>query len=370
MPPINLLIKPSSSLCNLRCGYCFYADVAANRELPSFGMMKTDTLEAIVRKTLAEAEEECSFAFQGGEPTLRGLDFFEDLIRFEENYNLKKLRIHHAIQTNGFTIDDAWAAFFAKHRFLVGISLDGTRRYHDMYRIDAERNGSFSRVWESIQILRRHKVEFNLLTVVNADTAQNIGKIYAFYREKDLLYQQYIPCLDPLGEERGQHPYSLTPELYGHFLCELFDLWYQDVIHGRFIYIRYFENLLGMLVGQAPESCGLVGICGHQLIIEADGGVYPCDFYVLDELRLGNYVTDSLEEIEAQREASGFVEESRGIDEACKTCEFFYICRGGCRRDREPLLDGQMALNYFCPSYKMFFTHALPRLRQIAAQLR
>lgn len=370
MPPINLLIKPASSLCNLRCKYCFYADIAANREVESFGMMSLETLEALVKKTLETAEQECSFAFQGGEPTLRGLEFFEALVEFEKKYNTRGLNIHYAIQTNGFTIDAQWASFFAKNKFLVGVSLDGTRRYHDMHRVDPTQAGSFSRVWESIQLLKKHEVEFNLLTVVNADTAQNIGKIYHFYRDKDLLYQQYIPCLDPLGEERGAHSYSLTPELYGQFLCDLFDLWYADIIAGRFIYIRYFENLVGMLLGRPPESCGLVGVCGRQLVIEADGGVYPCDFYVLDGLRLGNYVTDSLEEIEAQRDATGFIQQSIAQDEACGDCAYAPICRGGCRRDREPLLGDQMSLNYFCPSYKKFFAHALPRLEQIAAHVR
>lgn len=365
----HMLIKPASSLCNLRCRYCFYADVAANREVPSYGMMSLETAENLVRKALADSVGSATFAFQGGEPTLRGLDFFRDFVAFVRKYNVKDIPIAYALQTNGFTIDDEWAAFFAENKFLLGVSLDGTVRSHNRNRIDANKEGTFKTVWSHLQILQTHGVEFNILTVVSADVARAIDKIYPFYMEKGLYYQQYIPCLDPLGEERGQYDYSLTPELYGDFLIKLFDMWAADIKRGQFVYNRFFENLVGMLKGYPPESCGMVGTCQPQLVLEADGSVYPCDFYVLDELKLGNINEDDFADFERRRNEIGFIEQSAAPDPECLQCPYAFLCRGGCRRDREPQQDEHMSLNYFCPAFKRFYAHALPVLREIASRI-
>ena len=373
--PIHLLIKPASGACNLRCAYCFYADVASKRETPSFGSMSEETLEAVVQKALRFAQGEVTFAFQGGEPTLRGLPFFRRLIELEKAHNSRGLPIHNAIQTNGMVLDAEWADFLAENRFLVGLSLDGTATVHDLHRLDPDGAGTHKRVLRAARLLTEHKVDFNILTVITARAAREIRSIYAFYRREDLLYQQYIPCLDPLGEARGGHPYSLTPALYERFLKDLFDLWFADVTSGRFIYIRYFENLVGMMLGQMPEACGMAGVCSQQYVVEADGGVYPCDFYVLDPYRLGSLVTDDFPALDEKRGELGFVERSRFVSPECRDCPWFALCRGGCRRDREPLRgDGMLSLNYFCPAYKAFFSYAYPRLahlsRAIAAQRR
>lgn len=365
----HLLIKPASSLCNMRCKYCFYADVAAHREVPSFGLMSEETMRILLEKSLGDEVASCTFAFQGGEPTVRGLDFFKKFCAAAEELNTRRIPIHFAMQTNGYVIDDEWAAFFKENNFLLGVSLDGTVRTHNKNRVGPEQEGTFRRVWESIKILQKHEVEFNILTVVSKDTALAIERIYPFFMSKGLNYQQYIPCLDPLGEERGSHPYSLTPEIYGDFLIKLFDMWAQDIRRGRFVYIRFFENLVGMLKGYPPESCGMFGRCQPQIVIEADGGVYPCDFYVLDPYKLGNIREDSFADFEEKRKESGFIDISIPADPLCLECEFAYLCRGGCRRDREPQLDGRMSLNYFCPAFKRFYAHALPVLQEIASRI-
>ena len=201
--PIHLLIKPASGNCNLRCTYCFYADITEKRETPSFGMMSEETLEAVVRKALERAQGEVTFAFQGGEPTLSGLPFFRRFVELVRAHNTRNLTVHSAIQTNGILLDDEWAAFLAENRFLVGLSLDGTAAVHDLHRVDARGEGTHKRLMAAVRTLQAHKVEFNVLTVVTAKAAREIRSIYAFFRRNQLLYQQYIPCLVPLGEARG-----------------------------------------------------------------------------------------------------------------------------------------------------------------------
>lgn len=363
MPPLSILIKPASSNCNMRCSYCFYADEAMNRSVYSFGMMTEQTLEEVVRKAIAFAEGSLHIGFQGGEPTLRGLPFFRLCASLVRKYNDKGLRVSFAMQTNGILLDEEWAEFLREEHFLVGLSLDGTQAIHDRMRKDANRHGTFERVLAAADLLKRYKVDFNVLTVVTAHAAKNIDRIYSFFRKNELLYQQYIPCLDPLGEPRGLADYSLTPALYARFMKDLFDLWYDDVLHGRFIYIRHLENLLGIVSGHRPEHCGMLGRCSMQSVIEADGSVYPCDFYVLDSYKLGNLTTDDYPQIMERLEKSMFIQESLFVSPECRSCQWARVCRGGCRRDRDA--GGKIALNYFCSAYKQFYPYAMPRLLQL-----
>lgn len=360
----SVLIKPASGSCNMRCRYCFYADEMEHREQSSYGLMSEETLEILVRKVLESGGGPYHFAFQGGEPTLAGLDFYRSLIRFVDKYKKDGVAVSYAIQTNGLAIDEEWAEFLSKHHFLVGVSLDGIRDIHDLYRKDAGTRGTFARVMSGIHLLERYGVEFNILTVVTAQSARSIGKIYNFYKKCGFTYQQYIACLDPLEEERGQHQYSLTPEKYEFFLKTLFDYWYQDMKQGNFVYIRYFENLAGILKGCPPETCSMNGFCSVQWVIEADGSAYPCDFYVLDEWRMGNVRTDSFEDMMLNCERSGFIDTSLVPPEDCKKCKWGFLCRGGCRREREPGMDG-IQKNYFCESFYHFFEYAVPRLREL-----
>lgn len=366
MPALSLLIKPASGNCNMRCRYCFYADELDNREIRSYGKMSVDTMHTIVEKAMEYGDYECTIAFQGGEPTLAGLDFYRDLVAYVTAHeNPKKLKIHYALQTNGYLINEEWAAFLGENHFLVGVSLDGLKEIHDRYRLDAAGKGTYQRVISAIRLLEKHQVEYNILTVVTAATARNGQKIYNYFKKNHFGYQQYIECLDPIGEEPGQHEYSLTPEKYGEFLKSMFDAWYLDMRSGTYVYNRYFENLMMIMAGQQPESCNMRGVCGKQWVFEADGSVYPCDFYALDQWRLGNIQENSFEEMDEKRDGLGFIQWSMRQQEDCQKCRWFGLCRNGCRRNRELVTAEHTNRNYFCKSYQMFFEYAYPRLEEI-----
>ena len=366
MPALSLLIKPASGNCNMRCRYCFYADELDNREIRSYGKMSVDTMHTIVDKAMEYGDYECTIAFQGGEPTLAGLDFYRDLVAYVTAHeNPKKLKIHYALQTNGYLINEEWAAFLGENHFLVGVSLDGLKEIHDRYRLDAAGKGTYQRVISAIRLLEKNQVEYNILTVVTAATARNGQKIYNYFKKNHFGYQQYIECLDPIGEEPGQHEYSLTPEKYGEFLKSMFDAWYLDMRSGTYVYNRYFENLMMIMAGQQPESCNMRGVCGKQWVFEADGSVYPCDFYALDQWRLGNIQENSFVEMDEKRDGLGFIQWSMRQQEDCQKCRWFGLCRNGCRRNREPVTAEHTNRNYFCKSYQMFFEYAYPRLEEI-----
>ena len=366
MPPLSLLIKPASGSCNMRCKYCFYADETQNRETALLGRMTPETLHTLVDKALAYGDGECTFAFQGGEPTLVGLDFFRDLTDYVARHpNPKRIRVHYAFQTNGYALDEAWAAWFAENHVLVGVSLDGPKEVHDRYRVDAAGKGTYNRVIASIRLLEKHHVDYNILTVVTAANARRARQLYDYFKKNGYRYQQYIECLDPIGEVPGGHDYSLTPERYEVFLKALFDAWYLDMKAGRYVYNRYFENLMMIFAGQGPESCNMRGVCGAQWVIEADGSAYPCDFYALDEWRLGNINTESFEAMEQKRADLGFIQWSTQVAEACRSCKWYALCRNGCRRNREPITADSTGRNYFCSAYQHFFEYALPRLQEI-----
>lgn len=365
MGPLQLLIKPSSSNCNLNCSYCFYCDEGKKREIFSYGFMSVETLEVLVKKALDYAEGYCGFAFQGGEPTLVGLPFFEKLVEFQKKYNTRNVRIDNSIQTNGYRLGEEWGRFFVREKFLVGLSLDGIRSTHNAYRVNRNGQETFADIMKTAEMFDRLGVEYNILTVVNGKTGLRASKIYDFYKKNGYRYLQFIACLDPLGEKPGQQEYSLTPEIYGRFLMDLFDRWYEDAMTGKQPYIRQFENLVGILAGYEPESCEQRGICTVQNVIEADGSVYPCDFYVLDQYRLGSVLTDDFSYLQSNPVTERFVRDSVESLEDCGGCRFFALCRGGCRRNRLTAEDGTRK-NYFCPSYRMFYEYAVPRLERLA----
>lgn len=366
MRAVHMLIKPASGLCNISCRYCFYHDLVEKREQGSCGLMDEATLEAVLAKALAAAGQECTIAFQGGEPTLAGLDFFRKAVELQRRLNVNGVRIHNAIQTNGLLLTPEWADFLRENRFLVGLSLDGVKDTHDRFRLDAGGGGTFNRALQAAQLLESRGVDFNILTVVNRATAPRVERIYSFYKRSGWRYLQFIPCLDPFGEEPGSREYSLTAEDYGGFLCGLFDLWYRDAVAGRAPSIRQFENYVEMLLGYPPEACGMAGSCGMQHVVEADGSVYPCDFYVLEGFCLGSLRQDSLEDINRRRQALGFIQQSRQAAPQCRACQHFPLCRGGCRRYRPVLEDGSLGRSVLCQGYRRFFSHAGPRLRELA----
>lgn len=373
MKSLSLLIKPASGNCQLRCRYCFYENVSESRETSNYGLMTLDTLDLLVKKAIAETTDHCTFAFQGGEPTLVGLDFYRDLIRLQEKYRTEfqkiSLVIHNAIQTNGMLLDDDWCAFLAQHKFLVGLSLDGDKDIHDLNRIDAQGKGTYTRAMKAAKLLEKHQVEFNILVVVTRQLARRAKHIYHTLVKNGFRYLQFIPCIDDFGKEPGSSPFSLTAERYGDFLKTLFDEWYKDFMAGQYISIRHFDNWIHMLQGQPPETCSMSGRCTCYGVVEADGSVYPCDFYVLDPWKLGTVQENTFEEMLTCQLAEDFLQASWPVASKCQACKYYPICRGGCRRDREPLLaaEGQEAsLNIYCDAYLAFFDHALGQMQQIA----
>ncbi len=352
----------------MSCDYCFYSDEAKKRSMESYGFLSEETLKNIIRRTMLRAEGAVSYAFQGGEPTLRGLDFFRKVIEYEKKYNKNGIKVYNSLQTNGYLIDDEWCRFLRDNGFLVGLSVDGTGEIHDSLRHDRKTGGgTFERVLTAARLMDSFGVDYNILTVVTKPLAERIEEVYAFYGKRGWEYQQYIPCLDPLGEGHGNFPYSLTPEVYGDFLCRLFKLWYSDLKKGKKVYIRQFENWVGAAAGYIPEACDMCGHCGIQYVVEADGSVYPCDFYVLDHYRLGNFNENRLPELDGKRSELGFVERSTKISEECKSCPYYYLCRCGCQRNRD--LSGGKYYNYFCESYKRFFGENYEKLMELGKRI-
>lgn len=366
MPPISVLMKPSSGMCNMSCDYCFYCDETQKRIQKSYGFMKEETLINIIRKTMINAEGYASFAYQGGEPTLRGIDFFKKAVEFQKKYNRKGIKIYNALQTNGILIDDEWCKFLAENHFLVGISVDGIRNVHDAYRHDKSGNGTYERIIKATDLMNAYGVEYNILTVVNKKTVQNAEAIYQEYRRRNWNYQQYIACLDPLGEGHQKMDYAISSKEYGTFLTKIFNLWYKDWKKNRQPYIRLFENYIGIILGYIPEACEQRGICGIQYVIEADGTVFPCDFYMLDEFRLGNINENRMAEIDERRKKIKFIEKSRKLNPECRKCEWYFLCRGGCQRHRDLESSGEYYRNYFCEGYKEFFKNCSDKMREIA----
>lgn len=369
MPPLQLLIKPASGNCNMRCDYCFYMDEMENREQESYGFMSLETLEMLVKKALEYADSTCSFIFQGGEPTLVGLEFYQRLMELEKKYNTRKIQIENAIQTNGYGMNDEWAAFFAENRFLVGLSIDGICATHNAHRKDAKGKETFARIMNAAQLLEKHGAQFNILTVVHNKIAQKVSRIYQFYKKNGFRYQQYIACLDPLGAKEKPE-YSLSAKAYGQFLIELFELWYLDLQKGEQPYIRQFENYISILLGMEPEACDMRGMCSLQQVIEADGSVYPCDFFVLDEYKIGNIYENDFGQLLEKGIRMNFVQNSVPVEEECRVCKYFPVCRGGCGRHRLDEKGSRKGRNCFCESYQMFFDAELSKMLEIAEKIR
>lgn len=357
---LSLMIKPASGACNLRCAYCFYRDEMKNRETASYGFMNRETMEALIRKAMKQAKGSCTFGFQGGEPTLCGLDFFQDFVECVKRQKRDDLKIFYFLQTNGYTLDDQWSFFFKENDFLLGVSLDGTIHTHNRWRQNIRGEGTFHRVMEGIDSLNRYQVPFNILTVVTRDVAEKASKVYRFLRKQGFAHLQFIPCLDSLnGKEKSA--YSLHGEEYGDFLCTIFHLWYSELRRGERVWIRQFDNYLDILSGYEPEACDMRGRCGKNYVIEADGSVYPCDFYAIDQWKIGNIQKDELKEIDRERERSGFLNEIP-LPEDCRKCPWIFLCRGGCRRYCEGM-DGK---NCFCVAYRKFFETCGEKLVHLA----
>ena len=363
MGAVSVLIKPASGRCDMRCEYCFYYDEMANRETDDFGLMPLETLENIVRSVLAEADTGAAFSFQGGEPTVRGLDFFRELISMERRLNTKGVPITNCLQTNGVRIDEPWARFLGENGFLVGLSLDGPRAVHDRFRRHPDGRGSFAEVMRAARLFERCGVEYNILFTVTAETARAPGKVYSFFKENGFKYLQFMPCIDPLAAKRGKSGFSLLPEDFAVFLRRFFDRWAEDVLAGDGMSVRYFDNLISIAAGLPPEACSLRGRCSCQFVFEADGSCYPCDFYVSEDWRMGNINESTLRGLYESENARRFLETGASLPRDCLVCRWKTVCRGGCRRDREG------GRSYYCRAYRSFLDYAWPRIMQVSAHV-
>ncbi len=359
---LSLMIKPSSSTCNLKCDYCFYLDESFNRESPNRGFMSYDTMENIIKKAF-EMDCRVSFIFQGGEPSLIGLAWFEKFIEMESLYKKDDSIIEHFFQTNGTNIDEKWAKFFKDNNFLVGVSYDGHNRIHDIHRTQVNGKKSSRLVNKGLANLKTEGVEYNILSVVTNEVAENIDIVYQGLLDKEAYFQQFIACLDPILES-NENKY-LDPVVYGKFLIRLFDLWTRSLDDGYNVSIRLFNNFISILMGYPPEACDMMGNCSIQYVIEADGDVYPCDFFCLDSYKLGNINTESYSDFDKQRTEIKFVEKSLIKPDECIECKYFNLCRGGCPR----YASKETNKFRFCESYKMLFDARLDQFEKIAKNI-
>lgn len=408
MPPISVMIKPVSGLCNMRCQYCFYADELARRGQGIFAPMQEETLEKLIRRIFAYADGFVSLAFQGGEPTLAGAAFYRKVLELESVYNARSLPVHHAIQTNGLALDDELLSVLKKGRFLVGLSVDGTKEFHDARRRDWAGNGTYDRVMATAEKLRRAGIEYNILCVVGKTVARHPKEVFEALSPHGFL--QFIPRLEPfegaasgraqensgyivdaetnvsdvLGAalensspevltadtQENHDPDALTAADYGHFLVETYKLYARALRSGHYVSVRAFDNWLNMLSGRLPENCGFAGHCVPNYLVESNGNVYPCDFYALDEWLLGNINQTNFKRLAASEKMREFCERSYKPDQACLACPYGGICHGGCRRDREPALpDGSYGRNRLCEGYQMFFENCLEDMRALQREI-
>lgn len=351
----TLLLKPVSRRCDLHCAYCFYTRDTASRAVPDGGVMPETVLETIFRKALTEDVSDVAVVFQGGEPTLRGLDFFARAMEMEAAANPGNIRITNTIQTNGTLIDTQWCRFLKKHGFLVGLSIDGTEQIHNTYRRFPHGGGSYSDAERCAELLDEFDIPYNILSVVTEEMTGHAAEIYHHYRQHGWQWIQFIPWIPPFG---GTAEHFLTPGGYGRFLTELFDLWYRDLLLDSEPYIRPFDGWIQAMLRLQPDTCEQRGVCSLQYAVEADGSVYPCDFYMGDSDCLGNLLSDSLVQIDERRVKTGFLNAGGQPSEKCRQCAYGFLCRGGCRRYRET----GNGLNSYCEAYRDFFAHSMEKL--------
>ena len=363
MKRLSLLIKPASSLCNMRCKYCFYHDVGEHRENPSYGIMKKETAEKIIdniHKDLDEGDE-ITIAFQGGEPTLAGLPWFEHFIQTMSSR--KKIKINWALQTNGLLIDDAWADFLHKNNFLTGLSIDANAAIHNSIRIDIKGAGTYEACIKAKSVMENHNVENNILCVLTNELAGEPDKVWRFIIKEKIRFIQFIPCLESFNEDETS-PYPLKPARFANFYSRFYYLWMKELEKGEYYSIKLFDDTANYFFRGIPSSCGISGRCNVQYVIEADGSAYPCDFYVLDKYNAGNLAELTLREIFDTPVIQTFINEQRELPQLCQSCSYKKYCNGGCKRMNKAVYfgaRGQPNYGSVC-GYKMFLDKCLKPL--------
>lgn len=376
----RVMAKPSSSRCNLDCHYCFYFE--KEKLYPERGTdwwMDESTLELYVRQQIeAQVSGDITFSWQGGEPTLMGVEYFQKAVALQQKYADGR-PIQNAFQTNGILINDEWCAFFKQHDFLVGVSIDGPADLHDCYRVNRAGKPTHQRVVQAIERLKAHGVRFNTLTVVNAKNAKSPERVYDFLTSIGSEFIQFIPLVEKqatqptaegltlihpeLKQQAEVTPWSVSSSDYGQFLSKVFDRWLQKDV-GR-IFVNMFDSVLSAWCGQPNGMCVLSPACGHALALEANGDVYNCDHYVYPEHKLGNIHHQSLKEMNNSAQAIKFgLDKQRKLTGQCQSCEFRFACHGGCPKHRfSTSQTGEALHNYFCEGYRHFFRHSAPTMR-------
>ena len=368
MRPFTLLVKPTGPDCNIACSYCFYACKTSVFGTGSH-RMPDDVLEAMIRDYVTLGFPVSNIAFQGGEPTLMGLDYYKKVVELEQKYAQPGQTVTNCLQTNAILLDDEWCQFLAENDFLVGISVDGPKKYHDHYRLDHAGKGTFDRVMESIERCKTHGVEFNTLTLLNQQNVEHADEIWDFLvNENNIKFLQFIQCVERDPDTNEITDFSITAEQYGKFLCTIFDRWFA---HGiRKVSVRTFDSLVSYCAGFGHTECTHMAKCADYVVIEHNGDVFTCDFFVEDAWKLGNLLDSPLGEMATGKQKRAFKSLKRSLPDKCLLCRYLDVCRGGCLKDRRIGLGEYKAVSYFCEGYKILFDHALPKFKIIAAQLR
>ncbi len=362
----SVLVKPAGADCNMACTYCFYLEKSHLFPELIKRRMSEDVLEEMIKQVMRYSRRHISFSWQGGEPTLMGLSFFKKIVEIQQKYGQGHV-VGNGLQTNSILIDRQWAGFLRDYCFLVGISLDGPEHIHDHYRLLRDGRGSWAIVIEKTKLLLDSSVEVNVLTVLNDYSVQFPEEIYIFLKSLGLNYMQFIPCveLDPRNPER-MASFSVSPEKYGEFLVKVFDLWLSDFIDDLpTTSIRYYDSVFYHYVGMVPPECTLMKECGNYVLVEHNGDVYSCDFFVEPRWKLGNVLEGDLDFMLNSQRQKEFGKMKASLPRECRKCRWLQKCRGGCVKDRLHNSLNQK-LNFLCPAYKMFFEHADRKLRTMA----
>lgn len=377
-PPVSfhVLAKPAGAICNLDCDYCFFL---AKEELypgSTFRMTPKVLEEYICQLLASQATPEVSIAWQGGEPTLMGLDFYRQVMDLVARQRRPGQVIEHTIQTNATLLDSAWAQFFAEHDFLVGVSIDGPARLHDVYRRDKGGKPSFDRVVRGVRVLQDHGVRWNALTTINRANEEHGLEVYRFLRDElGAEYIQFIPVVErpapggiPVGVEVTDR--CVRPGGYGAFLSEVFDEWVRRDV-GR-VYVQMFDTTLANYLNVPGSMCVHAQTCGTALALEHNGDLYSCDHFVEPDYLLGNITETPMLQLISSPEQIAFGQAKRDdLPGYCRGCSVRFACNGGCPKDRFTLTpDGEPGLHYLCPSYKAFFAHVDTPMRYMAGALR
>ena len=368
----HVMTKPIGPLCNLDCKYCFYLEKEKLFPAGENFKMSDEVLEAYIRKYIqSQNTPEIQFAWQGGEPTLMGLDFFRKVTALQRQCANGR-PINNSFQTNGTNLDDEWCEFFAREKFLIGLSLDGPEQIHNRYRVDKSGAGSHERVMTALQTLKKWRVEFNTLTCVTRQSPDEAVEIYDFLKQQGVQFMQFIPIVERVDGLDGSAvtPWSVSSEGFGDFLNAIFDEWIKADV-GR-VFVNIFDVMLSAWSGMEPGLCTFARRCGQAVAMEHDGGVYSCDHYVYPSHFLGNIMDTSLEEMLYSPAQVKFGNDKwDALPKVCRECDFLFACNGECPKHRfihAP--DGEPGLNYLCAGYKKFFEHIDPTMRKMAVLVR